>query len=375
MCRNAFFAALLLLVGVTSAAAQDVFTVGSGEAASGGVASIPVSIRDVSGTPLGTDAISGNRIQGFAFKVLFPTEIVASISFARAGVTASLTPLHQTPLQGSGWSSAIVSFNESSNPIPFALNAVAPGDSVGTLTVTLSPTAPAGSVATLLLDPPSAMLSNQSGSVRETVANGGLALVNGSVRVTGSLATPAGFSATAVGTTQVSVAWLAVGGASSYQVWRSSNGGAFSHAANASGTTFTDLSVAANRTYLYKVRAMDGAGGSSAFSAIDAATTIVFTDDPLVAATTVVKAVHVTELGTAMNAMRGAAGLLPLSADPTVAAGQLIRASHVTDLRTTLSDARSRAGMPAMTLTDPTLTAGVTAVKAAHLQELRDAVK
>lgn len=374
MHRNAFLA-LLLLLSVTAAVAQDVLTLGTGEAAAGGVVSISLSIRDVGGTPLGTDAISGNRIQGFAFKVLFPTEIVASVSFARAGVTASLTPLHQAALQGSGWSAAVVSFNESSNVIPFGLNAAAPGDSVGTLTVTLSVTAPAGSTATLLVDPPSAMLSNQAGSVRETVANGSLTLVNGSVRVTGSLATPAGFSATAAGTTQVNVGWLGVNGAASYQVWRSSNGGAFAHTGNSSGTAYTDLNVVANATYLYKVRAMDGSGGSSAFTGIDPATTIVFTDDPLVAATTVVKAVHLTELRTAVNAMRAAAGFLPLGTDATVAVGALVRATHITDLRTALSDARSTAGLSTLTLTDPSLTVGVTSVKAAHLQELRNAVK
>lgn len=374
MHRNAFLA-LILLVCVTSAVAQDVLTLGTGEAAAGGVVSIPVSIRDVAGTPLGIDASSGNRIQGFAFKVLFPTEIVASMSFARAGVTASLTPLHQTALQGSGWSAALVSFNESSNLISFGLDAAAPGDLVGTLSVTLSVTAPAGSTAMLRLDPPSAMLSNQAGSVRETVANGTLSLVNGSVRVTGSLATPAGFSATAAGTSQVNVVWLGVGGAANYQVWRSSNGGAFAHAATASGTTYTDLNVAANMTYLYKVRATDGSGGSSAFTGIDPATTIVFTDDPLVAHTTSIKALHLTELRTAVNAMRGAAGFLPLGADATVGAGQLVRAAHVTDLRNSLASSRARAGLSALTLTDATLTVGTTTVKAAHVQELRDAVK
>ena len=62
------------------------------------------------------DAGAGNRVQGFAFKVLFPTETVLSVAFARAGVAASVTPLYESALQGSGWSSCIVSFNDPRTP-------------------------------------------------------------------------------------------------------------------------------------------------------------------------------------------------------------------------------------------------------------------
>ncbi|MGZ4808496.1 MAG: hypothetical protein ACXV7D_04130 [Thermoanaerobaculia bacterium] len=41
----------------------------------------------------------------------------------------------------------------------------------------------------------------------------------------------------------------------------------------------------------------------------DLATTVIFTDSSLVAGTTVVKSVHVTELRTAANAVRQLAGL------------------------------------------------------------------
>ena len=46
------------------------------------------------------------------------------------------------------------------------MNAAAPGDTIGTLTVTLRGDAVVGSTAALILDPGSAMLSNQAGSVR-----------------------------------------------------------------------------------------------------------------------------------------------------------------------------------------------------------------
>ena len=81
----------IVLLGA-SASAQDVLTIGSGIAQSGGTAAIPVSVVDQGGTSLGVDAGTGNRIQGFAFKVLFPTELIASVSFVRAGVATLVTP-------------------------------------------------------------------------------------------------------------------------------------------------------------------------------------------------------------------------------------------------------------------------------------------
>lgn len=366
---------LLLLFLGAEVRAQDVLTIGTGDAPAGGTASVPVFIRDRSGTPLGTDAGAGNRIQAFAFRVFFPTEIVTSITFSRAGIAAAPTPLHTTALNGTGWSSAVLSFNESSNPLPFLLNATAPGNQIGTLTVTLSASATAGSTALLTIDPPSAMLSNQSASVTETAANGNLALVNGVVTVDSNIAAPSGFVAAAVTTAQVNASWLGVGGADHYEVWRSSNGAAFALAASPSGTSYSDTNAAADTTYLYRIRAVNASGGFSPFSNVDAATTVLFTDDPLVPVATRIKVVHVTQLRTAVNAMRAAASLSSLGADPTIGAGALIRATHITALRTGLVEARDIAGLPPLTFADPTLTPGATPVKSAHVVQLRDGVK
>jgi hypothetical protein len=367
--RKALLPALLLLVSGLSLHAQDVLTLGSEFAPAGGTATIPISLLDRSSTPLGIDQGSSNRVQGIAFKVRYPTELVASVSFTRAGVAAQVTPLFATALQGSGWSSCLIVFHEATNPVPFTLNAPAPGDRIGTLTVVVRGDAPAGSVARLILDPPGAMLSNRTASTRETVRDGNLSLVNGSITVT-ALQTPSPLVATASGTTSVNVSWTAVPGANHYEVWRSANASAFAVVSSPSGTAFTDSTVSANTTYLYRVRATGG-GDTSAFSNIDAATTIVFTDDPLVALTTKVKAVHLTQLRTAVNAMRAAAGLSPLGSDATIAIGLPVRAQHITDLRTALNAARTAIGLPTLTYTDPT----PTIIKAVHVQQLRNAVK
>jgi len=364
---------LVVFMAAFSASAQDVLTVGTGSAAPGGTASIPVSIVDRSGTSLGSDAGASNRLQGFAFKVMFPAASVASVTFTRAGVAASLTPLFETTLSGSGWMSYVVSFQETSNPIPFLLDASTPGDQVGTLNVTLQGGAAIGSIALLTLHPPSALFSNQAGTTTESVAGGNLTLANGSVLC--SLATPANLVAQPSGTSQVNLTWNSVAGADHYEVWRSFNGAAFAFLTNVNSPSHSDTGLLASTTYLYKVRAVDVSINLSAYSNVDAATTIVFTDDPLVAASTVVKVVHINELRTAVNAFRTSANLPPLSSDPTIAAGLAVRAQHVSDLRAGLNYARSAAGLAALQFTDSTLTAGVTLIKASHVQELRLGVR
>jgi len=60
--------------------------------------------------------------------------------------------------------------------------------------------------------------------------------------------------------------------------------------------------------------------------------------------------------------------------DPALAAGTLVKALHVTDLREAISTLRSRGGLGAFPWTDPTLTVRSTPVKVVHLWELRIAL-
>lgn len=355
------FAICLLLAA--SARAQDVLTLGSAAAPAGGTAQIPVSIRDTTGTPLGNG--SAHPIRGFAFKVMFPIEHVSSIAFTRAGATAPLTPIYENVIQGSGFTSVVLAFNQS---IAFT-NDLNPGNLVGTLTVTLTAQAPNGSSIPLTLHPPSAVLSNQAASVQETVSAQTLALTNGSVTVS-NLAAPSSFVATASGTSSVGLTWSASAGADHYEVWRSAGGTPLTFLANAPAASYTDLAVSANTAYLYRVRAVNASALPSPFSNLDVATTIAFTDDPLIAGT-VIKLVHMTELRASVNALRAAAGLAPLAPDPTLALGATVRATHLTTLRTALSEARAAVGLSALSFTDspPTL------IKAVHVQELRSGTR
>src|SRR5204863_91581 len=82
-----------------------------------------------------------------------------------------------------------------------------PGDLIGTLSVTLQPSATGGSSAALTLDAASTLLSNQSGTTSESVSLGTLALVNGSASC--SMSAPSNLIATASGTSQVNRTWTA----------------------------------------------------------------------------------------------------------------------------------------------------------------------
>ena len=102
---------------------------------------------------------------------------------------------------------------------------------------------------------------------------------------------------------------------------------------------------------------------------------VTWTDDPIVAGVTDVKAAHLTELRDAVNAARVAHGLSAATwTDATVMAGvTVIQAVHIAELRAAINAVYTAAGVTPPTYTDPTLTVGVTAVKAVHLTELRAA--
>ena len=174
---------LILLVSFAAAplAAQDAVTVQTVNA-SGNTVDVPVLIRDVSGTPLGRDQAAGSRIQAFTIAVNYaPAASVQSVTFTRAGITAGLTPAFELSPASAGSISLIEQFDESSNLIPFNLNAPAPGDQVAHLVFTLSPSAAPGSSITLTLDS-ATVLSNQGGTTSETPP-GSLTLVNGAINI------------------------------------------------------------------------------------------------------------------------------------------------------------------------------------------------
>jgi hypothetical protein len=114
---------------------------------------------------------------------------------------------------------------------------------------------------------------------------------------------PGVLTATANGTTQVVLNWSAPasGSPDHYGVWRFA-GGQWSRIDSAPSLTYSDTTVSPGTTYFYKVSAEDGANQVLGESNVDLATTVLFTDDPLTAQVTVVRAAHVDELRIAVNA-------------------------------------------------------------------------
>jgi hypothetical protein len=173
---------LTLLFCPEISSAQDVLSVASATATTD-VIELPVYVRDVSATPLGVDQAAGSKAQGVAFRVnITPANAVKAIYYARGGVTSALTPLYELSLKPAGAVTYLGSFSETTSPIAFTSDAVAPGNQIGRLLVNLN--APdAGTVITIAFDSATATLSNQAGTVAETVSNGQLALGNGSITI------------------------------------------------------------------------------------------------------------------------------------------------------------------------------------------------
>ncbi len=191
-------------------------------------------------------------------------------------------------------------------------------------------------------------------------------------RVEAVPSTPTNVVATTVSSSQVSVGWSAVATAVSYDVYRSTSGGAYAKAGSTTSTIFSDIALASDTTFEYEVQAIDGGGTAGPLSNAALATTTVFTDDPLVSGTTPIKAVHITELRTAVNAVRAAAGLSASTFTDSDLAGIAVKSVHMTELRDALNAALSVLAMPSLVPANPA-TAG-TIVNAADVSELRSHV-
>lgn len=179
------FLALLFVMPSVALAATDSITVATVTASSSTV-EVPISIRDLAGTPLGLDQPATSRIQSFAFKVTYsPASAVQSVTVGRAGITQNLDPVFESKPATSGSISLLETFQQSTNPVPFTLNAVAPGNLVARMTFTLSPSAAPGTSISLTIDPTVSVLSDEGGTsaTKETVSNGRLSLVNGAINL------------------------------------------------------------------------------------------------------------------------------------------------------------------------------------------------
>jgi len=193
-----------------------------------------------------------------------------------------------------------------------------------------------------------------------------------SATAAGTLAAPAGLTAALVSATSAQIAWSPVVGAVGYHVYRTANNATYGLVGSPAGLSYLDTTASPNTAYLYLVRAVDAAAHESANSNKALVTTVIFTDPGLVASSTRIKAAHIEELRTAVNAVRVLAGLGAAAfTDPALSSSIPIRRAHLIELRGGLDGARVPLGLPALTYTDPAITAGSTKMKTAHVIELR----
>ncbi len=188
-----------------------------------------------------------------------------------------------------------------------------------------------------------------------------------------TLGVPGGVVATATTATSVGVSWTAATCAATYDVYRSSNHTTYTKVGSSATTSFSDTTASASTAYFYAVKAIDASSNASALSSSDLATTVTYTNDPLVFRSTTIKAVHLSELRTAVTAVSALAGVTPPSYTGTAASGLVIRAVQITELRTALDTA-----MGAISLTTGgyanSVSTGAT-VTATDFQELRTRMK
>lgn len=187
---------------------------------------------------------------------------------------------------------------------------------------------------------------------------------------------PATVSAsTASNSANVLVSWSAATGAAEYVVERSTTyGGTYSTVATVATLSFTDNPPvsAAPATYVYRVRGKDSSGNLSTPSVVDYATvksSALFTDDQIPTNTVVLTTTEQTELRTAVNAVRAAAGLAGL----TFGSSDAISASGLNALRTGLDEARAAMGLPSFVYSESI--ASDAYIRAVHFMEMHASVK
>ena len=168
--------------------------------------------------------------------------------------------------------------------------------------------------------------------------------------------------------------WAAVQDAAQYEIYRSTDNVNWTLRGTSSALTHTDTGLTAATAYFYRVRALSADERVSSHSATDIAATVAFSDDPIPACPTIIKAAHVIELRQAINAARAGLGLGAATFDPSLAVGATIKAVHLTELRSAL-DAVLAAIAVTPAYTDPVITPGVTTAKAAHFNELRERLR
>jgi RHS repeat-associated protein len=195
---------------------------------------------------------------------------------------------------------------------------------------------------------------------------------------------PTSLAAATSGSSSITLNWSAASGATNYRVERRAANGSFVHAGTTPSTSLVDSGVSSGSAYLYRVCTANSLGScTSSFSNLALGSTVSFTTDSTITGladdstgvnVTIVKAAHITELRTAVNAVRTLAGLAAATwTNSTVSSGMPISAADVGDLRTKLDEALALLGIQTSAYDDPSLAGAPsgTLIKKVHITQLR----
>jgi Domain of unknown function (DUF4082)/Domain of unknown function (DUF1929) len=186
---------------------------------------------------------------------------------------------------------------------------------------------------------------------------------------------PPALQVTATSSNSITLGWSVPAGSDEYAIERGdSMSGPFKNINFVAGTTFTDTLLTNQKAYVYRVRAIDNSGTDTLVSDpsnMAVGVTIAFEFSQLLGQT--IKARHVHDVRTAVNALRRVAHLPELTLAPDNLTGDTVTAFHVLDLRTSLGQALAALNISHPAYTDSTLSTGVggTLVKAVHIEELQ----
>jgi len=182
--------------------------------------------------------------------------------------------------------------------------------------------------------------------------------------------TATALQATTVTSTQISVQWPAVSGATTYTVERRS-GADWAVLGTTSSTTYVDSTVTPSKTYAYRVSA-SGGGRQSGYSNSDVATTRTFTQAVQYSSVT---ASVINQMLDAVNSVRAAAGWpavtwnnILAASDPVPNPGNFVMKRHVTSTRSRMNEALQSLGVPVPGYPDPDLAS--VPIRAEHINSL-----
>lgn len=246
-------------------------------------------------------------------------------------------------------------------------------------------TAASGNTRTMVYDIFGQNIAEYSGSdgsaiERENIYRSGQLLA---VAEIGTATAPSELTASS-SSSNVTLNWSVGADATNYRVERKGAGGAYGSIGTTSSTTLVDSGAGSTSAYLYRVCTANGSGVCmSGFSNVALGARLNFTTDPTIttivddpsgATVTSVKAAHITELRTAVNAVRSLAGLGNATwTHASIAAGNTIYKEDVSDLRTKLNDALTVLGVRTVTYVDDPLAGSPngTLIRGAQIKQIR----